>query len=126
MDARQMPVYVEFEDPINDYTDVSSFSFAPPSSRTGYGTNSAATKAMPGDANFVKARDSMSNELFRHSVRGTVFKTVTVEYYKFENSSLPYLVITLTGVMITSISQSAGMESVTLNYEARTQSYAGK
>ena len=125
MSDNLMAAFVEFSAPIDDSVEALSFSFGVPGGGSQYGPGSYTTKAQLRDASFVKANDSLSSDLLGHSVRGTIFKLVTVEYYR-SGVSRPYLTITLVNVMISSYSFARDSELVGLNFESASQKYFAK
>ncbi len=122
MGGNLMSAFVEFSAPIDDSVEALSFSFGVPGGGSQYGPGSYTTKAQLRDASFVKSNDSLSSDLLGHSVRGTIFKIVTVEYYR-SGVSRPYLTITLVNVMISSYSFARDTELVGLNFESASQKY---
>jgi type VI protein secretion system component Hcp len=112
--------YVEFSKPIDNYSEVSSFSYGMAASNVLAGTN---RKASPHDASFVMDVDSMSQKVWQASMTGTVFGTVWVEFYKNEDSDEPFLRYTLSNVVVASVSTHGGTMNVGLNFKTIRSDY---
>jgi type VI protein secretion system component Hcp len=116
-----MLVYVDFGAPINDYCEVYSFSFGVQSA-SGTAAGGATTRAQRSDMSFSKSHDSFSGKLFNHCASGTVFKRVSVELYRDEDSDV-LLVYTMADVIIASVQSSGNSESAHLDYGAISYKY---
>jgi type VI protein secretion system component Hcp len=112
--------YVEFSKPIDNYTEVSSFSYGMGASDVLAGTN---RKASAHDVSFLMDVDSMSQRVWQASMTGTVFATVWVEFYKNDDSDEPYLRYTLSNVVVASVSTRGATMNVGLNFKTMRSDY---
>lgn len=92
--------YVEFSKPIDNYTAVSSLSFGM-AAGTLAGTG---RQASPHDVSFSMNVNSMSRRIWQACMDGTAFSAVWVEYYRNEDSDEPYMLYTLSDVVVASVS----------------------
>jgi type VI protein secretion system component Hcp len=112
--------YVEFSKPIDNYTEVLSFSYGMGSSNVLAGTS---RKASVQDVNFLMDVNSMYQRISQASMAGIVFDTVWVEFYKSGDSNEPYLVSTLSSVVVASVSAHRGKVDVGLNFKTMKSEY---
>ncbi len=93
---------------------------ASPSGPTGAGGGSAVGKATPGDFHFMHLYDKASPILAKLCATGKRVKSVALSVRKAGEGQKDFLKITLTDVFITSVTASAGgdtiMESVAVSY----------
>lgn len=115
-----MSVYVEFSKPIDDYTEVSSLSFGM-AAGTLAGTG---RQASAHDVNFSMNVDSMSRKIWQACMNGTTFSAVWVEFYKNDDSDEPYIVYTLSDVLVLSVSTHGTTMNVGLNFTKAKAKYA--
>jgi len=115
-----MPIYVEFTSPISAACEARSVSFG--AGRESLAAGGIRRVAQRNDFSFSKDPGNLSGALMNAIATGTIFKAVTVKFFKTDNRKL-YMTYWLTNTVVDSYSSNSSFEQIGLVAEKITSKY---